>query len=153
MNFNNKGDLVKPKDEHLILGSYIKKEGLRKTPQREIILNTFLEIEDHVDVESLYNLVKQKDPSISFITIYRTLKLLCECNLAKELKLERAITKYEHKYNHIHHDHLICVQCGKVVEFCNEEIEKIQEQIALENKFSTQSHFLKINGLCELCKK
>lgn len=138
-------------DEQAILRRHIEKRGMRKTSQRGIVLDVFLKTEKHVDVETLYNIVKQRDDSISFASVYRTLKLLCECNLAIEMKLGKGITRYEHKYNHKHHDHLVCTECGKIVEFYSKGIEKIQNQIAQKNKFVVQSHHLEIAGVCEAC--
>ncbi|MDI6786476.1 MAG: transcriptional repressor [bacterium] len=140
------------KDEYSILKEHVKEKGLRITPQREVVLDAFLGTERHVDVESLYILVKKRDASISFATVYRTLKLLCECELAKELKFEGKITRYEHKYNHKHHDHLVCAQCGKIVEFHNDKIEEIQDKVARENNFKVLNHHLEINGICSSCR-
>jgi Fur family ferric uptake transcriptional regulator len=140
-------------NEKIILENHIRKKGLRRTSQRYTILKTFLETEEHVDVESLYNLVAKKDPNISLVTVYRTLKLLCECGLAVEMNLGKGITRYEHKYNHKHHDHLLCISCGKIIEFCSERIEEIQEEIAKMKRFKVIDHHLEITGICKECKK
>ena len=140
------------KKELKVLEAYIVRNNLKITRQRRVVLNTFAECEDHVSAEELYNLVSKADPKIGLATVYRTLALLTQSGLASELDFGDGQKRYEHKFMHNHHDHMICTQCGKVIEFTHPIIEKLQEGVAKENKFTITSHKLDIFGICQNCK-
>lgn len=131
---------------------HLKTEGFKRTAQREKILEVFLRTEGHSSAEDLYALVKAEDPTVGFTTIYRTLKLLTECGLARQEKFADGYTRYEHSYNHQHHDHLICTQCGTLIEFYSEVIENKQDEIARKFKFQPTHHSLRIFGICDQCQ-
>ncbi len=132
---------------------FLKSKGLKLTKQRGAILEVFLKTEDHLSVEDLYRIAKRKDKTIGQATVFRTLKLLCEADLAKKIDLGDKKKRFEHKYKHSHHDHLYCVECGKIIEFQDSQIEKLQEGVCRKNKFRPLSHTLRIKGLCQGCKK
>lgn len=132
---------------------YIDEKSLKHSKQREEILDIFLKLDKHLSADELYRIVKKKYPTIGFATVYRTLKLLCESGLSRELKLEDGVTRYEHLYNHKHHDHLVCTKCGKFVEVVDTEIEKLQERLAAKHGFSVQRHRMELYGLCRSCNK
>jgi Fur family ferric uptake transcriptional regulator len=111
-----------------------------------------LKTERHLTADELYRLVKRRNPTIGFATIYRTVKLLCECGLSREFKLENGSVRYEHLYGHEHHDHLICLKCGKFIEVVDPEIEKLQEKLARKEGFILQGHKLLAYGICRECK-
>jgi Fur family ferric uptake transcriptional regulator len=96
-------------------------------------------------------MVKKKNPSIGTATIYRTLKLLRESGLCRELKLDDDTKRYEHLYGHEHHDHIICTSCGRLVEVLEPEIEKLQEKLAKTHGFLIKNHKLEMYGLCKRC--
>lgn len=139
--------------EQQIFNDFVKGKGLKQSDQRQEILMTFLKTEKHLTADELYTLVKRKNPQIGFATIYRTLKLLCESGLCRELKLEDGSVRYEHLYGHDHHDHLICVKCGKFIEVVDSEIEKLQERLAAKEDFTLQGHKLLMYGICKECKR
>ena len=139
--------------EKEIFFKHLKKASLKKTTQREEILEVFLKTEGHLSAEDLYGLVKVEDPTVGFTTVYRTLKLLAECGLAREEGLGDNRMRYEHNYNHQHHDHLICTECGDLIEFYSEVIEKKQDEIAETYNFLPTHHSLRIWGLCSTCQK
>ena len=120
--------------------------------QRELILEVFLETEGHSSAEELHHLIRARDPQVGFTTVYRTLKLLAECGLAREERLGDGRTRYEHLYNHQHHDHLICTECGLLIEFFSEVIENKQDEIALQHQFQPTRHSLRIFGICYECQ-
>src|SRR5215208_4596459 len=126
--------MAKKKEEFLkekeIFLEHIQKAGLRRTSQRDLILEIFLRTEEHLASEDLYWLVQKQDPSVGHTTVYRTLKLLTEAGLALEVRFGDSKTYYEHHYNHEHHDHLICTECGRVIEFFSAEIEEWQDKMA-----------------------
>lgn len=139
-------------NEKQVFSEHIQKSGLRHTAQRDLILETFLLTEEHLSSEDLYWLIQKKDSSIGHTTVYRTLKLLTEAGLAREVRFGDGKTYYEHHYNHEHHDHMICTECGKVVEFFSPEIEALQEKVAAEYGFKLTHHSMRILGLCEKCR-
>lgn len=141
------------KKEKDILQHYIAHKRLRLTRQRQFILETFLSMESHVSAEELYKEVSKRDPSIGLATVYRTLHLLSKSGLAQERQFGDGQTRYEHDFNHSHHDHLICTECGDITEFEHPMIERLQEEIADRNKFSIYTHRLDIYGLCKRCNK
>jgi Fur family ferric uptake transcriptional regulator len=139
--------------EEDILTEYLKKKDLKLTEQRKIILDAFLNIESHITAEELYDIIKQNNPEVGVATVYRTLKILCECGLANELKFSDRAARYEHLFDHEHHDHLICLKCGKFTEVCDPEIEELQQKLAQRNKFQVLRHRMELYGICEHCRK
>ena len=138
--------------EKSVFREHILALGLRRTNQRELILEIFLSTEDHLTVDDLHWLVHKKDPSIGHTTVYRTLKLFTEAGLAREVRFGDNKTYFEHHFNHDHHDHMICTQCGKVIEFFSAEIEALQDQVAEGLGFTPTHHSLRLWGLCEDCR-
>jgi len=136
-----------------IFSEYLSRKNLRMTPQRMLILDTFLKTEKHLTSEDLYNLVKRKDKSIGQATVYRMLKLLTETDIAREVDFGDGSMRYEHQLNHAHHDHLICEGCKKNIEVLDEEIEKSQEKIAKKHGFVLTGHKMYLYGICEECRK
>lgn len=141
------------KKEKELLKEYIEGKKLRLTRQRELILEGFLAVEEHISAEELYRIVSKKDTSIGLATVYRTMNLLVDCGLAHELNFGDGQARYEHVFDHQHHDHLICNNCGKIVEFSSPMIEKLQEKISREKGFVVLNHKLELYGLCRDCKK
>lgn len=138
-------------EEQELFLKHIQKAGLKRTSQRDLILDVFLRTEEHLSSEDLYNLVKKEDPSIGQTTVYRTLKLLTEAGLAREVRFGDGRTHYEHNYNHEHHDHMICVECGKIIEFFSPQLEAIQDEMAEKHGFEMTSHSLRMWGYCKEC--
>ncbi|HEY3307070.1 MAG TPA: transcriptional repressor [Desulfuromonadaceae bacterium] len=127
-------------------------KGLRSTRQRDIILDIFLSTHQHVSVEELYLKIKAIHPGIGHATVYRTLKLFVEAGLAREILLHDGQTRYEHVLAGEHHDHLVCTRCNAIIEFENETIEKLQDEIAFKHGFIIKSHKLEIYGQCARCR-
>ncbi len=138
--------------ERKIFDEYISKNNLKHSEQRIKILEIFLRSERHLTADELYRLVKKVLPSVGYATIYRTLKHLTESGICRDIKLEDGITRYESLYGHEHHDHLICMKCGKFVEVMDPEIEKLQEKLAHSKGFIPVRHKLEMYGLCKECK-
>ncbi|MBL7071102.1 MAG: transcriptional repressor [Candidatus Omnitrophica bacterium] len=136
-----------------ILQEYIKSKGLRNTPQREAILRVFLSSERHLSADELHKIVQRKDCSIGYTTVYRTMRLLLECGLCAEIAFADGVQRFEHKCGHEHHDHLICIKCGRFIEAVKPQIEKMQEALAREEGFTITHHKLQIFGFCKNCKK
>jgi Fur family ferric uptake transcriptional regulator len=149
--------MAKKKDEFAkekeVFLEHIQKAGLRRTTQRDLIMEIFLRTEEHLTSEDLYWLVQKEDPTVGNTTVYRTLKLLTEAGLAREVRFGDNKTYYEHHYNHQHHDHMICTECGKVIEFFSEAIEELQDQMADKFEFRPTHHSLRMWGICSECQK
>lgn len=135
------------------LTEYLSGKGLKSTSQRDSILKIFVDAGQHLSAEELYARVKKTHPRIGYATVYRTLKLLANAGLAEEQRFEDGFTRYEFKATEGHHDHLICTRCGEIVEFENERIETLQQDVARKNGFQVQTHKLEIYGLCSACQK
>lgn len=140
-------------EEQEVFLQHIQKKGLKRTAQRDLILDVFLRTEEHLSSEDLYRLVQKEDPSVGQTTVYRTLKLLSEAGLAREVRFGDNRTHYEHNYKHQHHDHMICSSCGKIIEFFSAELEAIQDAMAAKHRFEVQQHLLRIIGLCSDCRR
>ncbi|HWS55904.1 MAG TPA: transcriptional repressor [Pyrinomonadaceae bacterium] len=140
-------------EEKELFHQHIQRAGLKRTAQRDLILDVFLRTEKHLSSEDLYHLVKEEDPSVGHTTVYRTLKLLTEAGLAREVRFGDGRTRYEHNYKHPHHDHMICTECGKTIEFYSEELEAIQDAIVARHRFKPTQHSLRIFGVCSECQR
>ena len=134
-----------------VLENYIAEHKLKITKQRRAVLNVFLQCKNHVSVEELYAIVSEQEPKIGLATIYRTLALLTKSGLALEMDFGDGQKRYESSYMNPHHDHMVCTECGTIIEFNHPLIEKYQEEIALQNGFKITSHKLDLFGHCSNC--
>ena len=139
--------------EMQVFMEYLQDRKLKLTPHRQLIFDIFLENEGRRSAEDIYRMVREKDPRVGYTTVYRTMKLLAGCGLAREIDLADGITRYEHLYNHQHHDHMICMQCGNSIEFYEPEIETLQDEASAQLGFKVLDHRLQIYGLCKDCGK
>lgn len=135
------------------LKTVLKTKGMKYTEQRAIILQILLNIDDHLNAEEVLDIVKEEypDQKIGIATIYRTLNFLEEVNLISSISFGKDGKKYEGNNNQ-HHDHIICTDCAKIVEFLDNTIEKKQEEIAAKNGFKITDHTMQIFGLCSDCQ-
>lgn len=132
--------------------NYLQRNGIRNSKQREKILDIFLETKSHLTIAELYNEVRNKHTNIGQATIYRAMKIICESGIAEEIDLGDGTKRFELKHGQKHHDHLICLSCGKIIEVINDEIEKLQDVMCNEYNFTAVSHKLQIFGYCPDCK-
>ena len=129
------------------------KKGLRSTAQRRLIIDTFFEGTSHMSIEDLLGEVRVHDRGIGYATVYRTLKLLAECGVASERRFGDGLSRYELADEaSAHHDHLICTTCGKIIEFEEPGIERLQEEIAARYGFTISSHKHEMYGTCPDCR-
>ncbi len=131
--------------------SYLKEKNLKNTKQRDKILEIFLRTEKHLSAEDLYKIIKEKFPDIGYTTVYRTIKLIRESGLAREVDFSDGFKRIEHNFGHQHHDHLICLKCGRFFEVVDKDIEKLQEKLAQRFNFKTVNHKMDIFGYCQRC--
>jgi Fur family ferric uptake transcriptional regulator len=136
-----------------IFREFITTKGLKTTRQRDAILDAFLSSDRHISIEELYLKLRAKNPRIGYATVYRTLKLFAESGIAREIQFGDGQTRYEHVAEGEHHDHLVCTRCGTIIEFENETIEKLQDDVAGSYGFLIETHKLELYGICEKCRK
>lgn len=148
------GDPAEKDKLYAKLDAYMAKKGLRQTSQRKVIAEAFFSGPSHVTIEELLAAVRDEDPRIGYATVYRTLKLFTECGIAAERNFGDGPSRYElsDQSTNEHHDHLICLDCGKIIEFHDERIEKLQEQLTKELGFRIKSHKHEIYGYCSDCQ-
>ncbi|MCY3756670.1 MAG: transcriptional repressor [Acidobacteria bacterium] len=143
-------DLVEQKK---IFAAYLKKKKLKITRQRQVILDNFLKTEGHLSTEELYNQVRQKDRTIGYATVSRTMKALTDAGLAREIDLGDSRSRFEPLYKRPHHHHIICVECQQTIEFLSPELEQLQEQVVSRYRFRPVRHHFQVFGICEDCLK
>lgn len=132
---------------------YLRENGLKVTPERIAILKELLHVPQHFDADEFFLHLKKNKIPVSRATVYRTLDILEKAGIVKKYSMGEAHARFEFVWNQQHHDHLICLQCGKIIEFFDKEIEKRQEFVGQSHKFKILNHSLQIWGLCENCKR
>ena len=142
-----------PQRELSIFQEYLKTRGLKLTSQRNVIAKKVLGTHKHFSAEELLEDLKGEKRHISKATVYRTLALLEESNLINSIDFQRGYKFYEHTClaGHEHHEHLVCIECFKVIEFTDPELETFHDRIARKHGFQVASHTYKIFGVCASC--
>lgn len=139
---------------HETLQAYMVKKGLRSTSQRRLVTDVFFRTGGHMSIEDLLAKVREKDARVGYATVYRTLRLLAECELANVRHFGDGVTRYELADDgEHHHDHLICTSCQRIVEFEDEAIEVLQDRVAERHGFKLQSHKHELYGVCQECRQ
>jgi Fur family ferric uptake transcriptional regulator len=138
------------REEREVLTAYLARHGLKRSGQREAILEAFLRAGHHVSVEDLLRIVKRRRADVGRTTIYRALKLFRDAGLASELLLGGE-ARFEPMWKRDHHDHFVCVGCGEIIEFQSDEIERLQDEIAAGIGFTIEGHRHHVFGRCRRC--
>ena len=131
---------------------FLRGRQLKLTGERRTLLAAVLAWGSHFDADTLHLALKQRGENVSRATVYRTLDLLVQCGLVRKDSLGHSQAQYEAVKAGEHHDHLICLNCSKVIEFYREDLEALQDAICAEQKFKPLHHSLQIFGLCSGCK-
>ena len=129
---------------------FLEKKDLKLTSQRRTILRQAMR-DGHFSAEKLLDFSKKEDPTISKATVYRTLALLKESKILEEQDFGEGKKLYERAQGRKHHDHFVCIRCGKIIEFENEPIERLQDSEAKKHQFKIVYHSLKLFGFCKSC--
>ena len=135
-----------------VFHAYLRQNALKRTYQKDLILEVFLSSEGHMSIEDVHQLVRRRDSKIGIVTVFRTLKSLNSCGIAREISLGDGLTRYEHGYHHPHHHHIVCTECHRTIEFVSPELEQIQSRIVEKYHFESVHHRFQIYGLCEDCR-
>lgn len=128
----------------------LRERALKSTAPRDDIARVFFELGRHISAEELYAEVKRVNPHVGYATIYRTLKLLKDCGLLSERHFDEGQARYEVVGDH-HHDHFICESCGRIIEFEDAAIERLQRDVARQLGVTLHRHKLELYGRCADC--
>lgn len=131
---------------------FLRASGYKFTPERRVILREVFANHDHFDADDILIGLRNRGKRISRATIYRTLAILAQSGLLREVIYGERHSHYEHVYGHKHHDHLVCTSCGRIVEFTDDSIEHFQHEVCKLHNFKPLSHKFEISGLCEACR-
>jgi len=132
---------------------FLKRRNMKVTQSRLKLIDLIAQYGKHFEVEELVNWIASRgDKSVSRSTVYRTIKLLQDFGVIKEVIKQNNRTIYEFVAGKAHHDHLVCMECGKIIEFVNEDIEKLQDEVCEQYNFQPTHHRLEIFGLCSECR-
>ncbi len=132
--------------------NYLRAHGQKMTRPRRVILEAFLGTEGHLTIDDILREAKKIDAGIGQATVFRTIRLIASAGLAREALQEDGARTFEHLADHPHHDHLLCVGCGKIIEFLNPSIEKEQQNIFALYGFEPRGHMMELLGLCPECQ-
>jgi len=135
-----------------IFREHLKKSGLKNTRQREEILAHLLKAEEHLSPEDMFGVLRRKDPRLGRATVFRTLKILEDCGLAARVTFADGRHRFEKKHGRRRHDHIVCVSCGRVIEFESPAIERLEERAARENGFTLLWRRHEMFGRCRACE-
>jgi Fur family ferric uptake transcriptional regulator len=134
------------------IAEHIRTAGLKRSRQRDRVVDAFLSTTGHVSIDELLEAVHHRDPEIGHTTVYRTMKLLAECGVASPRRFGDGQTRYEMERPDAHHDHLLCEGCGSIEEFEDDGIEELQRAVARRHGFVLDGHTLELHGMCARCR-
>ena len=135
------------------LAKHLKSKKLRVTPERFKILDEVMKGTGHFDADELHAKLRSRGIKVSRATIYNTLDVFLQCGLIAKYRFGENHSRYEKAFGRPRHDHLICLSCGDIIEFVNEKLNRIHEDVCKEKNFKAHNSTLQIFGICEKCQK
>jgi Fur family transcriptional regulator, ferric uptake regulator len=136
-----------------IFKNYLRAQNLKFTPERRVVFEAIMSFPGHFDADALFDWLKHKNTKISRATVYRALPHFISAGLVKEALRAEGRTTYENVYGSEHHDHLVCIGCGAIIEFKDDRIEALQNRVCEQYGFKPLDHKLGIRGYCKNCRK
>lgn len=133
---------------HRLFAEFLHERKQRRTPERMAVLDAVYSADGHLDADALYARLRDGDVHVSRATVYNTLELLSECDLVTRHQFGNKQAKYERSHSFRQHDHLICMECGELFEFCDPRLQSVQEMVAEVFGFEISHHSLHIYGHC-----
>jgi Fur family ferric uptake transcriptional regulator len=134
------------------LDAYLRQKKLRPTRERSLLLEEIMRTDGHFDADQLYASLNAKGLKASRATVYNTLDLLVECGLISKYRFGDSHSRYEKAFGRPRHDHLICLECGDIIEFVSDRLDRIQKEVCHENNFTLHNSTLQIFGICSNCQ-
>lgn len=144
-------DLHRPEELRQAFREYLRGHGIKHTAARHRILDAVLELDGHFEAEQVLHLLRNRGHRVGKATVYRTLPLLVDCGILKQVRFEVKQAHYEHAFGEGPHDHMICRRCGRITEFASDEVVEMRARIAQRHHFHVISHRLQLSGLCWEC--
>jgi Fur family ferric uptake transcriptional regulator len=138
-------------DAKITLTEYLREKKLRPTRERFLLLDEIMRTSGHFDADELFATLNSKNLKASRATVYNTLDLLVECGLISKYRFDEGHSRYEKAFGKPRHDHLICLDCGDIIEFVHERLDKILHEVCDEKKFKQRNSTLQIFGICSKC--
>ncbi len=135
-----------------VFEDYIRRQGLRRTPEREEILREIFEISGHFDVDELYLRLRRRGAKVSRASIYRSLPLFIDCGLVREVDFSEGHWHYEPIYGRARHGHLRCLGCGEILEFEAPALNLVESRLAVQFNYDIKGHSLEVQGYCRACQ-
>jgi Fe2+ or Zn2+ uptake regulation protein len=133
------------------IAGMLRQKGYRLTPQRHAVLKAVAGSHDHLTPSEIYALVRQEHPTIGLTTVYRVINLLSELKLICRVSLSGDSQSYLMRRPMEHHHHLVCSQCGRVVDFTNCDLSQLEQQLSRDTRFDIEGHILEVYGKCPDC--
>jgi Fur family ferric uptake transcriptional regulator len=134
-----------------VFREYLRHRGLKYTAERKLLLEAVMQNNEHFEVEQLLLDLRQTARRVGKATVYRTLKLLVDCGIVREVHFSNKQVHYEHAYGQDPHDHMVCTRCGRIVEFDAADVVRLRTVLSSRYGFYPLSHRFQIRGLCENC--
>ncbi len=134
------------------LAQYLREKKLRPTRERFLLLEEIMRTSGHFDADELFAAMNEKKLKASRATVYNTLDLLVDCGLISKYRFADNHSRYEKAFGRPRHDHLICLQCGDIIEFVSDKLDRILREVSEEKKFRQRNSTLQIFGICSKCQ-
>jgi Fur family ferric uptake transcriptional regulator len=134
-----------------IFREYLRDRGLKYTPERRAVLREVLRNDDHFEAEQLLIALRQSGERVAKATVYRTLPLLVNCGIIKQIQFGDKLARYEHTFGQDAHDHMVCQRCRRIIEFDSSDVDRLRTVVASQHRFYATAHRFQITGLCWEC--